>query len=526
MMKTISGRLLVILVLLLTAVSGGVGILYSGVTRHFFIREQCKMLDEVYELLLQEDIPALCEEENRIKELASEDEWEEPSDSLLEPYENNNLRFRIRDGEFKLLYATNKSSQTGVNTLDEEQTRRRMERYQENAKAEYEGKANGGRVVLRGIRVQGDDTFYIQIIQSSFVINRSTAYARRVLFLVIALFLVFGTVCVRMLSREIGRSVGDAARVAQKIADKDFSEKASETTKYRDLNELGASINEMSGQIQSYVQDLETYNRLLQQDNQRRAELEQHRKRFVNNVSHELKTPLAIMSGQMELLSMAQDAEKRQQYCDSAMEEVQRMNEMVSSMLQIFSVEEGLELFPMERMDLGSVAKTAFQDFLPLFEKRGIQAEYTQTSDCLVNGNPENLRRAVSNFLMNAYRYAPEGSQVRAAVSLNGSYVLFSVYNDGEQIVGKDMDRIWDSFYQGDAIGREHDEGTGLGLYIVKSIVSQHGGACGLENREHGVEFWFGIPHLMSQPEEAGQREKPDANPHNSGETPNKEQTQ
>lgn len=526
MMKTISGRLLVILVLLLTAVSGGVGILYSGVSRHLFIREQCKMIDEVYELLLQEDIPALCEKENRIKEMASEDEWEEQSDSLLESYENRNLRFRIRDGEFKLLYATNKLSQTGVNTLDEEQTRRRMERYRENARAEYEDRETGGRVVLRGIRVQGGDTFYIQIIQSSFVINRSTAYARRVLFLVIALFLIFGTVCVRMLSREIGRSVGNVARVAQKIADKDFSEKASEATKYRELNELGASVNEMSDQIQSYVRDLETYNRLLQQDNQRRAELEQHRKRFVNNVSHELKTPLAIMSGQLELLSMAQDAEKRQQYCGSAMEEVQRMSDMVSSMLQIFSVEEGLELFPMEHMDLAAVAEAAFRDFLPLFEKRGLRAEYTQTPDCFVNGNPENLRRAVGNFLMNAYRYAPEGSHVRVAVSLNGRYVLFSVYNDGERIDRKDVDRIWDSFYQGETIGREHDEGTGLGLYIVKSIVSQHGGVCGLENREHGVEFWFGIPHLTPQTEESGQQQKSDMSPHSGGETPDKEQDQ
>ena len=135
-MKTISGRLLVILVLLLAAISGGIGILYASVTRHFYIQEQCKMLDEVYALLLNEDIPALCEKENRIKNMAAEDEWEESSDSLLESYENRNLRFRIRDKDFKLLYATNKSSQSDTE-MDQEEIQRKIKRYQEDAKAEY-----------------------------------------------------------------------------------------------------------------------------------------------------------------------------------------------------------------------------------------------------------------------------------------------------------------------------------------------------------------------------------------------------
>ncbi len=495
-MKTISGRLLAILVLLLTMVSGGIGILYSSMSRHYYIQEQCRMMDEVYGLLLNEDLPTLCEEENRIKGMAAEDEWEDYADSFLEPYENKNLRFRIRDKEFHLLYATNKSQY--ISSSDDQELKEQwVAKYTRNATAKYEKIKSGGRVVLRGICEQGGDQFYIMITQSSFVIDRSTAYARSVLFLVIAAFLIFGTICARILAKSIGRSVENAARVARKIADKDFSEKVSETTKYQELNELGASINEMSGQIQSYIQNLETYNQLLQQDNQRRAELEQHRKRFVNNVSHELKTPLAIISGQMEMLSIVQDVQKRQQYCDSAMEEVQRMNDMISSMLQIFSVEEGIEELPMEPLELGAIADAAVQDFSVLFAKRKIQIDLQKQPDCMIKGNSENLRRAITNFLMNAYRYAPENSTVKVSVDRNGKYIIFSVYNDGERVAEKDIDKLWDSFYQGSVIGRESEGGTGLGLYIVKSIVSQHGGECGMENKEHGVEFWFGIPCLQ-----------------------------
>ena len=132
-MRTISGRLFIIAVVLLAAVSAGVGILYSGVTRQLYIKEQCRIMEEVYGLLLKEDLAALCEKENQIKSIAGEDEWEEQSGSFLEPYENNNLRFRIRDKEFRLLYASNKTLQSTGDQTEPEQIRRRIARYEENA---------------------------------------------------------------------------------------------------------------------------------------------------------------------------------------------------------------------------------------------------------------------------------------------------------------------------------------------------------------------------------------------------------
>lgn len=490
-MSTISRRLFVTIILLLTVISGGVGILYAYGTRALYISEQEKTLEEVYQLLLQENIPELCERENRLKDEAAEDELEELSSGLLEEYENENLRFRIRNEKYELLYATNKTAQAssqGIGT-----TKNFMASYSENPQAVYEDQVSGGRVVLRGKHVWDGQTYYIQIIESTAQINRNTAYAQKVLLLVIMAFLVLGAFLVRIISRGIGLPVERAARVARKIASKDFSEHLEKTTKYRELNELSDSINLMSQQIQNYIQDLETFNQLLQQENMRRVELEQHRKRFVNNVSHELKTPLAIISGQIEMLPMISDAPKRESYCNSVMEEIGRMNDMIQSMLQIFSVEQGLEDVPMESLDLEKLARETVADFLPLFERQKLQAVFEDSADAeyVVAGNKENLRRAMNNFLMNAYRHAPKGSCVKISVAESRSHIIFSVYNDGPQIAEKDLERLWDSFYQGSESG---GQGTGLGLYIVKSIVAQHGGVCGVENQEKGVEFWFGIP--------------------------------
>ncbi|MDO4323907.1 MAG: HAMP domain-containing sensor histidine kinase [Lachnospiraceae bacterium] len=495
MMSTISRRLFVQVVLLLALVSGGVGILYSYGTRRLYISEQCKMLEAVYAILLEEDIPELCRNENLMKDEAEEDEWEEISDGLLERYENDNLRFRIRDENFDLLYATNKTSQAQDSSSNPEYNQKKMQRYSEEPEAIYEQNGSGGRVVLRGKHVWEGMTYYIIITESTSLINRSTVYAQKVLLLVVAAFLILGTLSVRIISRGIGRPVEEAARITRKIANKDFSEHVEEKTKYRELNELGDGINMMSQQIQNYIQDLENFNRLLQQDNVRRAELEEHRKRFVNNVSHELKTPLAIISGQVELLPMISDTDKREQYCSSIMEEIRRMSDMINSMLQIFSVEQGLENVPMQSIALEDIARNVLEDFQPLFARKQIHTELKADGRLQVQGNEENIRRAMNNFLMNAYRYAPEKSKVNVSVTENGGYVIYSVYNDGQQIEEKDLKRIWDSFYQGNAISHGSGvQGTGLGLYIVKSIVAQHGGVCGVENKAGGVEFWFGIP--------------------------------
>ncbi len=524
-MNTINRRLFVMIVLLLTVISGGAGILYAYGARALYISEQKKTLEEVYGLLLQENIAELCERENRLKDEAAEDEWEELSGGLLEEYENSNLRFRIRDENYELLYATNKTAQVRSKESAATQNARLMKLYSEQPKAEYDDKVSGGRVVLRGKHVWDEETYYILITESAAQINRSTEYAQRVLLLVLMAFLVLGAFLVRIISRGIGLPVEQAARAARKIASKDFSERVEKTTKYRELNELSDSINLMSQQIQNYTRDLETFNQLLQQENLRRVELEQHRKRFVNNVSHELKTPLAIISGQVEMLPMIHDAGKREDYCNSVMEEIGRMNDMIQSMLQIFSVEQGLEDISMEQLDLGQLAGEAFAEFTPLFARQELRAEFEgakeggtggASGDCRENGgicvasgncngdgirrerkrsmilgNKENLRRAMNNFLMNAYRYAPKGSHVNVSVAESGNYIIFSVYNDGSQISEKDMERLWDSFYQG---SESSGQGTGLGLYIVKSIVAQHGGVCGAENQKNGVEFWFGIP--------------------------------
>ncbi|HIR27388.1 MAG TPA: HAMP domain-containing histidine kinase [Candidatus Choladousia intestinigallinarum] len=494
-MKTIRVKLFFSVILLLTVAVCGIGLLYTVCNRELYIAGQCDYVDEAYQELVKQDLEELCRIGNQQKEVAAEEENPPAADRFLEGYENENLRFRIRDSSFSLLYDTYKSAAAREENYTQEEKNFRIKRYQENDTASYEKVNGNGRIMLRSRVEQNGKTYYVMILESTLLIDESISYANRVLVLVLLLFISIGGLAVNFLAKRISRPVTEVSRIARMIAGQDFSERASVKTGYRELDELGTSVNLMSSQLQKSIEDMKNYNEMLQKEIARRTELENHRKQFVNNVSHELKTPLAIISSQMEMIPLIRDEKKRQEYCGSVVEEVNRMNQMLHSMLTIFSAEQGIEDMAMEEVNVSRIAAKELEDFGPLFARRKLILSAEIQKERKAWGNGELLRRAVDNYLMNASRHTVSGGSVQVSLSQEGEKLRFSVYNDGEKISLKDQSKIWDSFYQGSVLdGKSQGEGTGLGLYIVKSVVAQHDGRCGVENREKGVEFWFEIP--------------------------------
>ena len=494
-MKTIRAKLFLSVILLLTTAVCGIGLLYSICNRKFYLAGQCDYVNEAYEELTNQNLEELCRIGNQQKEVAAEEENPPAADRFLEGYENENLRFRIRDGSFQLLYDTYKSAAAREENYTQEEKEVRMGRYQENDTASYEKVNGNGRIILRSKVQQNGETYYVMILESTLLIDESISYANKILILVLLLFISIGGLAVNFLAKRISRPITEVSRIARMIAGQDFSERASVKSGYRELDELGKSVNLMSSQLQEAIQDMKSYNERLQKEIDRRTELENHRKQFVNNVSHELKTPLAIISSQMEMIPLIRDEKKRQEYCNSVVEEVKRMNQMLHSMLTIFSAEQGIEDMEMDKVDFSRLVEKELEDFEPLFARRKLRLSSEIEDGKTVWGNEELLRRAADNYLMNASRHTVSGGRIRAALSQKDERLRFSVYNDGERISEKDQKKIWDSFYQGSVLdGKSQKEGTGLGLYIVKSVVAQHDGICGVENREEGVEFWFEIP--------------------------------
>lgn len=216
-------------------------------------------------------------------------------------------------------------------------------------------------------------------------------------------------------------------------------------------------------------------------------------KEFVANVSHELKTPLAVISGQVELLQNMGDEIDRDYYFASIREEIDKMSEMVGNLLDITIMEHHMEKMEMSRVNLTDMMNYLILKYDALFQKNKIKIQTEVAPDCIVRANHMYLEQAINNYIMNAFQHTAQGKKIAIRLKTENKEACIAVYNEGSKIASGEMECIWQSFYMKSRDGQSKQgiSNAGLGLYMVKKIVEQHNGKCGVENKADGVEFWI-----------------------------------
>lgn len=227
-----------------------------------------------------------------------------------------------------------------------------------------------------------------------------------------------------------------------------------------------------------------------------RSPLDEAQKEFVANISHELKTPLAVISGQVEMLQSMGDEIDRDYYFASIREEIDKMSGMVGNLLDLTIMEHRMEEMEMSTVNLTDLMEYMALKYDALFQKNQIKVSCEVEQGCLVTGNRMYLEQAVNNYIMNAFQHTAQGKKIRISLQVR-DMARIAIYNEGDPIPPEDMDLIWQGFYKNAHGKREKSvklSNAGLGLYMVKKIVDQHRGECGVENLERGVEFWIRLP--------------------------------
>lgn len=228
----------------------------------------------------------------------------------------------------------------------------------------------------------------------------------------------------------------------------------------------------------------------------RSERVERLQKDFVARMTHELKTPLAVISSQVEMLEYITDDEQKKQYVSSVQEEVDRISDMVGNMLDISVVEHQMEHMMQTELDMREIMDYIAMKYEGIIMRRKICLETFFDEGCMVCGDREYIEQAINNFMMNAVEHTPIQGSIRMTLKKEKGCVCVAVYNEGEQIPKKDQEHLWDGYYRKEstydsATGEPH---AGLGLAIVRNAVIMHGGTYGVKNMERGVEFWFLIP--------------------------------
>ena len=222
---------------------------------------------------------------------------------------------------------------------------------------------------------------------------------------------------------------------------------------------------------------------------------QKRQKEFIANVSHELKTPLAVIASQAEMLIYAK--EDQEYYVSSIQEEVAKMADMVSRLLNNSVMEHQMENLIQKTFNMKEVMDYIIVKYEAMVKKKRMHMETFLSEDCNVEGDREYIEQIVNNYMTNALEHTKIGGNIRLTLKKQGESVRVGVYNEGRQIPEEDMDHIWSGFYRNRKEPKYEENGfphAGLGLYIVQSVVTMHGGNYGVENLSSGVEFWFTLP--------------------------------
>lgn len=252
----------------------------------------------------------------------------------------------------------------------------------------------------------------------------------------------------------------------------------------------------------TYVLEKKSKEGLQKREKQSDYQFLESQREFVANISHELKTPLAVVSSQVEMLEIAGDKIDRSYYYSSIHEELDKMSKMVGELLDFSMLDNEMSAMEMSRVNVSELVEYLLLRYDAIFRKNEIKLETEIDKNCIVYGNRMYLERAVNNYVMNAFQHTEQGKRICITLKKEKKQIRLEVYNDGEPIKEDQMEHIWDSFYttsqKKKSVTSENDvRNVGLGLFIVRKIVTKHNGTCGASNQENGVLFWIKLPEML-----------------------------
>ena len=293
-------------------------------------------------------------------------------------------------------------------------------------------------------------------------------------------------------SKKITEPIKELATLSQKMADLDFDAKYTSGGS-NEIGVLGENFNRMSERLEQTISNLKEANYKLQKDIEQKEKRENMRSEFLGNVSHELKTPIALIQGYAEGLKegVNDDPESREFYCEVIMDEAGKMNRMVKNLLALNQLEFGEDDVQFERFDITSLISGVLQSLDILIEQKEAQVIFRHKNPIYVWADEFKVEQVVRNYVNNALNHVDGEKVIEIKITQENDMAKITVFNTGTPIPEEDLPHIWEKFYKVDKARTREYGGNGIGLSIVKAIMDSFGKGYGAINHANGVEFWF-----------------------------------
>ncbi|MGE5557420.1 MAG: ATP-binding protein [Bacillota bacterium] len=323
-------------------------------------------------------------------------------------------------------------------------------------------------------------------------INESVQVANQFFLYTGLLVIITGSILIFVSADRFTKPLHLLSGIARRMSMLDFGHKYPVTTG-DEIGELGASINSLSSQLEKSISELREANAKLKEDIERERRIDEMRKEFISNVSHELKTPIALIQGYAEGLkvNVNEDEENKNYYCGVIMDEANKMNKLVRQLLDLSHLESGFSRLDRSDFDLSFLVEQVLKKHALVLRSKAIKVRYAKEEDLTVNADYDRVEQVLMNYLNNAVNHVDDKRIIRVTIKRVNDKARVMVYNSGRHINEEEKKKIWASFYKADKSRTRDYGGSGLGLSIVKAIQDAHQNLYGLENTEGGVEFWF-----------------------------------
>lgn len=323
-------------------------------------------------------------------------------------------------------------------------------------------------------------------------IRESVGIANRFLAYVGIIAIIVSGCLIWLVAKKITEPILELANISERMSELDFTVKY-EVTGENEVALLGENINKLSSTLEETISELKTANNELKSDIEKKEQIDEMRKEFLSNVSHELKTPIALIQGYAEGLKecINDDEESREFYCEVIMDEAGRMNTMVKKLLTLNQLEFGNEIVTMERFDIVGLISGVIQSIDILAKQKEVTINFNYSAPIYVWADEFKTEEVVRNYLSNALNHAANEKIVDVKINSKGDLARISVFNTGMPIPEEALDKLWVKFYKVDKARTREYGGSGIGLSIVKAIMESFNREYGVLNYDNGVEFWF-----------------------------------
>ena len=312
--------------------------------------------------------------------------------------------------------------------------------------------------------------------------------------------LVVGSVVMYITTKKVTSPIQSLSALSERMSELDFDARYQGTSQ-DEIGILGNSMNTLSEKLKETIRELQQANEELQKDIEEKIRIDEARKDFIANVSHELKTPIALIQGYAEGLTegMAEDEDSRNYYCEVIMDEANKMNKMVKQLLTLTALEFGNDMPVLERFDIVALIKGILSSANILLQQHEARVEFDSSQSIFVTADEFKIEEVVTNYLNNALNHLEGEKRIQIRVEEQEREVRVTVFNTGNHIPQEDLGNLWTKFYKVDKARTRAYGGSGIGLSIVKAIMDSHHKECGVANVEGGVEFWFTLEKAPEQ---------------------------